>query len=279
MFDAKANTNGSGEEERQPVKKDEEMSMEKQDPDLTTCPAVLAGLSREMRTQLNAIVSFSFLMNNESYSQTEKEEFSNQIFESCESMISLFDNFLDSTIIDTGNSNIDPVIANPDQIFRDLFSEFREVLGAERYKDIMLVTECQQVKAGQYLIDVNRLNKVIRNLFRNSLENTKSGYIKVGYNLTADKLTMYFLDSGQGYDKNREFLQTLDPAQALSKYNDPFVAINIFLTRKLIKMLDGSVWIESNGLTGSGIYFSVPVESVARTDYNANRLTDTMITI
>ncbi len=33
----------------------------------------------------------------------------------------------------------------------------------------------------EYLVDTNRVTRVIRNLFQNALSNTKSGYIKVGY--------------------------------------------------------------------------------------------------
>ncbi len=246
---------------------------------ITNSPAVLTGLSREMRTHMNAIVSFSYLMNNENLSKSEKEDFSNQIFQLCETMVSMFDNFLDSTIIDTGNSAIETRNVNLGQAFSQLFSEFREILKKEIRKDVVLVTECRQLKSEEYVIDINRLSKIIRNFFRNALSNTDTGYIKIGYFVAEEKLTFYLLDSGNGYEKNLEFMRTQDPAASLAIFNDPFTAINLLFTRKLIEMLDGTVWIENNGLTGSGIYFSIPVESVTKTDYKANRLTDTMIAI
>jgi K+-sensing histidine kinase KdpD len=246
---------------------------------ITNNPAVLTGLSREMRTHMNAIVSFSYLMNNENLSQSEKEDFSNQIFQLCETMVSMFDNFLDSTIIDTGNSAIETRNVNLGQACSQLFSEFREILKKEVKKDVVLVTECRQLKSEEYVIDINRLSKIIRNFFRNALTNTNTGYIKIGYFVAEEKLTFYLLDSGNGYEKNLEFMRTQDPAASLAIFNDPFTAINLLFTRKLIDMLEGTVWIENNGLTGSGIYFSIPVESVTKTDYKANRLTDTMITI
>jgi signal transduction histidine kinase len=51
------------------------------------------------------------------------------------------------------------------------------------------------------------------------------------------------------------------------------------LTRKLIQMMEGSVWIESNGLTGSGIYFSIPVTSAVNADDATNKFSNTMSTI
>jgi K+-sensing histidine kinase KdpD len=278
MFDlsghSKGDSGGSGTKSKDAV-----INTESFNQNMIGCPSVLTGMSREMRTQMNAIVAFSFLLNKKEYSDQEKEEFSNQIYSSCEQIISLFDNFLDSAIIDTGNSRTESGVCNPDEIFSNLFSEFRETLKKERYKDVILVSENQTFRNSEYLIDANRLTRVIRNLFQNALNNTKSGYIKVGYNLKNDKLTFFILDSGQGYFKCKEFLQSQDMAQSLSKHNDTFTAVNLALTRKLIQMMEGSIWIESNGLTGSGICFSVPVSSAVNDEDTMNKFSNTMSTI
>jgi len=246
---------------------------------ISGCPSILTGLSREMRTQMNAIVAFSFLLNKNEYSEEEREEFSNQIYSSCEQIISLFDNFLDSAIIDTGNSRSESGVCNPEEMFSNLFSEFRETLRKDKYKDLILVTDSQTFKNSEYLIDTNRVIRVIRNLFQIALNNTKSGYIKAGYSIRNDKLTCYILDSGQGYVKCREFLQSQDMNQSLSKFNDTFTAVSMALTRKLVQMMEGSVWIESNGLSGSGIYFSVPVTSAVNDENEINKFSNTLSTI
>jgi signal transduction histidine kinase len=67
--------------------------------------------------------------------------------------------------------------------------------------------------------------------------------------------------------------------QSLSKFNDTFTAVGMTLTRKLIQMMEGSIWIESNGLTGSGIYFSVPVSSAVNSEDAMNKFSNTMSTI
>jgi signal transduction histidine kinase len=243
------------------------------------CPSILTGMSREMRTMMNAIVAFSFLLNKKEYNEEEKDEFSNQIYGSCEQIISLFDNFLDSAIIDTGNSKTEPGICNPDKEFSNLFSEFREILKKEKYRDVILVSDNQSIQNSEYLIDTNRVTRVIRNLFLNSLNNTKSGYIKTGYSLKEDKLTFNVADTGHGYLKCREFLQSRDMNQSLSKFNDTFAAVSMALSQKLIQMMDGSIWIESNGLAGSSIYFSVPASCAINSEDEMNKFSNTMSTI
>jgi len=278
MFDlsehTKGESGGSATKNRETGRSSEPFSQT-----ISGCPSVLTGLSREMRTHMNAIVAFTFLLKNKEHSEEEKEEFSNQIYSSCEQIISLFDNFLDSAIIDTGNSRSESGVFNPDEMFGNLFSEFRETLRKVRYKDVILVSDSLTFQNSEYQIDTNRVTRVIRNLFQNALNNTKSGYIKAGYFIRNEKLTCFILDSGQGYVKCREFLHSQDMSQSLSKFNDTFTAVSMVLTRKLVQMMGGSVWIESNGLTGSGIYFSVPLTCAADTEDEINKLSNTLSTI
>src|SRR5664280_941284 len=229
---------------------------------MINCQTVLTVISHEMRTSMNAIVAFSFLMKDSSCNDTDREEFSCQILNACDQLISLFDSFLDSAIIDTGNTKADSKIYRLDTFLDDLLAEFREELNKEGHKDIELVTEIQFSHSTEVIIDKNKIYRVIRSLFQNSIKSTKSGYVKIGYFLRDDKVNFYILDSGQGYFKCKEFLQTDDLNESLLLHNDTYTAINITLAKKLIQMLGGTICAECNGLTGTGIFFSIPVKQV-----------------
>jgi signal transduction histidine kinase len=246
---------------------------------MVNCPTVLTGMSHEMRTHMNAIVAFSFLMKDSSCNNSDREEFSSQILTACEQLIGLFDSFLDSAIIDTGNSKADSKIYKLDTFLDDLLSEFREDLNKEGHKEIELVTEIQFSHSTEVIIDKNKIYRVIRSLFQNSIKNTKSGYVKIGYFLRDDKVNFYILDSGQGYFKCKEFLQTDDLNESLIIHNDTYTAINITLAKKLIQMLGGTISVECNGLTGTGMYFSIPARVIVSSDININKYVNTMIAI
>jgi len=246
---------------------------------MINCLPVLTGMSHEMRTHMNAIVAFSFLMNKDGCNNEEREEFSNQILNSCEQLIGLFDNFLDSAIIDSGNSKTDIKVCKLNNVLDDLLSEFREIIKKDGHKDLVLVAENHNNETAEFLMDSNRIFRVLRNLFHNALKNTKTGYIKIGYYFRDDKLTFYVLDSGQGYFKCKEFLHTEDLNESLTKHNDTSSAINLTLAKKLIQLLGGTIWIECNGMTGSGIYFSIPIKMVANSEVSINKYLNTMIAI
>jgi signal transduction histidine kinase len=246
---------------------------------MVNCPSVLIGISHEMRTHMNAIVAFSFLMKDSCCNDADRDEFSNQILSSCDQLMGLFDSFLDSAIIDTDNSKADSKICKLDNIIDDLLSDFREELHKDDHKNLELVTEIQSSNSVEVNIDKNKITRILRSLFQNSIKNTKSGYIKIGYFLRDDKVNFYVLDSGAGYFKCKEFLQTEDLNESLKLYNDTYTAINIILVKKLILKLGGTVSVECNGLTGTGIYFSIPAIIVASSNININKYLNTMIAI
>jgi len=246
---------------------------------INCCPSILTGISRELRTEMNAIVAFTFLLNKGEYRNDENDELNRHIFSSCDKIISLLDNFLDFAIIDTGNSIPESKSCNPNEVLHDLFSEFREVLRHGEYNDLIFVSESQSVNNSQYILDMTRITRVIRNLFQIALSNTTTGYIKTGFELRKECLTFYILDSGKGFSKCREFLQSSDMEQSLKKFNDVFTAVSIALVRKLIQSMKASIRIECNGLSGSGIYFSVPARNSVETDHIINKYSNTMSTI
>jgi K+-sensing histidine kinase KdpD len=246
---------------------------------MVNCPTVLTGISHEMRTYMNAIVAFSYLMKDSGCNNQEREEFSSQILNACEQLIELFDSFLDSAIIDTGNTKADSKIFKLDTLLDELIGDFRDELKKDLNKNIEMVTELQFSDPVEVIIDRNKIYRILRSLFQNAVKSTKSGYIKIGYFLRDEKINFYILDSGQGYFKCKEFLQTQDLNESLILHNDTYTAINITLAKKLIQMLDGTIFVECNGLTGTGIYFSIPVKIVANSSINIHKYVNTMIAI
>jgi len=241
--------------------------------------SVLSGMSHEMRTQMNSIVSLAFLLKDNSLIVPERDEFINQIYITCEQLIALFENYLESAIVDTGISKNDEISCNQNNLLDPLFSEFREVLRKGGKGDIELVTETQFSESHDVFIDKARIYRILRCLFQNSLQNTDSGYIKIGYFSSENEVTFYVLDSGQGYLKTMEFLHSNDLTDSLSQHQDLSSAVNITLAKKLIQYLRGTYSIKCNGTSGTGIYFSIPVRGHSKTEITINKYFNSMASI
>lgn len=241
--------------------------------------SILTGMSHEMRTNMNAIVAFSFLMNNGNFSEKEKSEFSNHILNSCEQLMSLFDNFLDSAIIDTGNSKADSKSCNLDKLVGDIVSEMRSVLKRHHSSDLVLILENQVKNKEDIFIDTIRVTRVLHNLFRNALCHTSSGYIKIGYRLNEGEITFYVLDSGEGYQKSADFIRSGNLQVPIQKYNDTATAINLIATKKMVELMGGTIWVENNGISGSGLFFRIPYKKAVCSNVPINKYINTKIAI
>jgi signal transduction histidine kinase len=265
MFEIQGNSGTSGEngESRALIKETVTNPFSKT---LAFNTSVLNGMSHEIRTQMNAIVAFSFLLKESTLKETEKEEFINQIYFTCEKLLSLFENYLESAILDTGGSNNNEDTCEMSNLPDLLISEFRETLQRSGKENIELITEIQKSGTNEIYIDKNKLFRVLRSLFHNSLQHTNSGYIKIGYYNTEKEITFYVLDSGQGFSKTMDFLHTNDLSDSLGRYPDLTSAMNISLAKKLIQVMHGSFNIRGNGTSGTGIYFSLPFRAHLKKD-------------
>jgi signal transduction histidine kinase len=225
-------------------------------------PNILTGMSHEMRTHMNAIVAFSFLMNDKENGDDEKKEFSNYIINSCEQLLALFDNFLDSAIIDTGNSLNELRKCDLNEFLREQMSDFRALIPRFDNKSIELILDDKCIKPGSVYIDMNKVSRVIRNLFLNALETTSIGYIRLGFNIDHEKVTFHILDSGQGFHTTRSILCSRGENDSHDSYDDTRAAVSLILAKKLVNLMQGEIWVEKNGVTGTGIYFSLPVKEM-----------------
>jgi len=246
---------------------------------IISCPTLLSGMSHEMRTYMNSIVAFSFLMNSDNFSPEEKKEFSNQILNSCEQLISLFDNFFDSAIIDTGNLKAELRPCNLDTLIEELMSEIREIMKRYDSKNLVLILENHVHVKEELLIDTIRVMRVLRNLFQNAVCNTKSGYIKVGYRFNENELVFYVKDTGNGFEKSADFLSTDNLQEALQRHNDTTSAINLTVAKKMVKLMGGNIWVETNGNSGSALFFNVPVKIAEASQIKISQYTNTRIAI
>lgn len=261
------------------LKQNSEQQAEAEIMKMINCPSLLTGMSHEMRTHMNSIMAFSFLINKGELNENEKEEFNNHILSSCEQLMYLFDNFLDSAIIDTGNSKAELVKCRINEILDELLADFRVILKREDHKDLVLILENQFSDQEEVYLDSFRVIRVIRSLFYNALNSTKSGYIKIGYCFKEDDLVFYLLDSGDGFQKCDDFLKTQNLNESLGRHNDASSAINLTLARKLVNLMGGRIWVEPNGPAGTGIYFSVPAKGAGKQKFTLNKYLNSKMAI
>lgn len=223
-------------------------------------PQIIEGVSHEVRTQMNSIVAFSYLLNNARFSDNEKREFSEQIISSCEQLIGLFENFFDTAVLESSSSKENLRETDAGMLFESLASEFRVLLRKKDRDNVILIQEDNLPDRLILRIDKARTSRLLSNLFRNALSNTFSGFIKLGCTYTDEMITYYIKDSGQGFSSSSHLLLSDNPEIQYSDSQDTYSAMNLILARNLISSLNGKIRVETNDAGGTSVFVSLPAK-------------------
>jgi K+-sensing histidine kinase KdpD len=223
-------------------------------------PQIIEGVSHEVRTQMNSIVAFSYLLNNSRFSDNEKREFSEQIISSCEQLIGLFENFFDTAALESGSSKENLRETDACKLFESLASEFRVLLRKKDKDNVILIQEDNLPDRLMLRMDNARTSRIVSNLFRNALSNTFSGFIKLGCTYNDEMITYYIKDSGQGFSSSSHLLLSDNPEIQYSDSQDTYSAMNLILARNLLSALNGRIRVETNDAGGTSVFVSLPAK-------------------
>lgn len=237
---------------------------------------VLTGLSHEIRSYMNAIVGFSFLIEQGCMKDGVKTGYCDKILQTCTRLVDLLENYFDSALIDNKHSTVSIKPCSLNRFLDNIISEFEEALDHENSKNIVISAEKNSSDLTEVYIDCSKVFRAIRCLLQNAVNNMVSGQIKIGYRLRDNNVIFYILDPEQDYEKCREFLYSEDMDISLSRYFDTASAVNMILARKIVSLLEGKIWIDHFNINGTGIYISVPVKAIdtsgLKDEKSSNRL-------
>jgi signal transduction histidine kinase len=217
--------------------------------------AFLANMSHEIRTPMNAIVGFSSLLLSE-LSETEKENYIRIINSNCENLMVLINDILDVSMIEANQIRIEPLPIDIHPLLRELESMFRQkskpgvdiILSMPMQKPLIMVT------------DPYRFRQVFINLLSNALKYTEKGEIIFGYQEPKDPVVFFVSDSGVGVDR-KDFEKIFDYFMKLENSTTKLykgAGIGLSISKKLVELMGGKIWLESEPGRGSVFYFSLP---------------------
>jgi K+-sensing histidine kinase KdpD len=207
---------------------------------------------------MNAIVGFSYIIEQKDSKQTPESGLSAKILSTCNQLIWLIDNFLNSSLIEIGESDVRLTKCNLKDFCSQLNKELNDILIQAGANKIMLETDDTYPDDQEVMLDVQKLTQIIKALFINAVNSMDNGHIRLGYYYNGIELKFYIADSGQDYEKCREFLNSGNLDYSMSKFYDASSAINIILSKKLVNLMGGTLHISHNNQTGTGYLISIP---------------------
>jgi PAS domain S-box-containing protein len=219
--------------------------------------AFLENISHKIRTPLNGIIGFSDLLNQEDLNTDEIKEFTGLISQSGQHLLEIVNNVLDISKIKTGQVRIEqkPILIN--LIFSELLNFFHPVAKA---KNISLNFQNLDDQYNMIFTDESKLIQILTNLISNALKFTKSGSIDCGFEIKGDYIQLFVRDTGVGIRSelyNKIFDRFAYSEQSLSADNEG-TGFGLSITKGLVNLLGGNIWVESIVDKGSVFYFTLP---------------------
>jgi two-component system sensor histidine kinase/response regulator len=224
----------------------------------------LANMSHECRTPLNAIIGMSHLALQTSLTPKQRD-YLDTIHSSAHTLLEVINDILDFSKIEAGKMDLELVDFVLDDILTNLANLFN--LTAQQ-KGIELLFQYQADVPQKLRGDPLRLGQILSNLVNNAIKFTDQGEIVVKIApLSQDKeeLTLQFSvsDTGIGISKEQQnklfhaFSQV--DASTTRKYGGS--GLGLAICERLVKLMGGRIWVESEAGVGSTFFFTVVLGS------------------
>ena len=225
----------------------------------------LANISHEIRTPLNHILGFLQFIDSNREADSIQNEFMNEINKSSVILVKLIDDIIDVAKIDTQQMTIDPHPADINRMMKSIFSSFNsDILTKNRENISLILDDSQFVEYCVINADLQRLRQALSNLIYNAFKFTEKGHIRFGYRQSApNELEFFVEDTGIGLQEEQQKV-IFDFFRQVNTGNNRLysgVGIGLTISRNLIQMHGGKMWVESNYGKGSTFYFTIPYET------------------
>ena len=225
--------------------------------------AFLSNMSHEIRTPMNSIVGFSELLLNKDLPKQKKQEFITYIKDSTNNLLYLIDDILDIAKIEAEQIKIKINECRLNQLLFKLYAVFHQ----KNNKKINLILDRANHSSNfTILTDNYRLNQVLTNLINNAYKFTYHGNIKFGYIEKNNNTLLFFVrDTGIGIsnDKKKHIFDRFHKIKNIETekiYSG--AGLGLTISKKLIELLGGNIWVESEIGKGSVFYFTLPFEKI-----------------
>lgn len=238
----------------------------------------LANMSHELRTPLNAINGFSqvLLENMAGDLNGKQQEYVNYILSSGGHLLSLINDILDLSKVEAGKMELEPSTFPLDEALNSALSMVKEKAlkqGIGLTVEIEPDTDTEMIEA-----DERKLKQILFNLLSNAVKFTQDGgTVVLSARLTTD-------EGREGMEENSSFeISVTDTGigisqedisrlfQSFAQLENPYTknyegtGLGLALSKQLVELHGGRIWVESELGKGSRFIFTIPARQSGQT--------------
>jgi len=225
----------------------------------------LANMSHELRTPLNSVIGFSEVLQDQLFGpiNPKQQEYVSNIITSGRHLLSLINDILDLSKVESGKMALD---LNTFQLKETLDASMSILRERALKSGLELQLDLDPQADILIMADQRKLKQIIFNLLSNAVKFTPTaGNVQLSAVRDGEFLEITVADSGIGI--REEDLPKLFQAftQLESVYTKGFegTGLGLALTRQLVEMHGGRIWVKSEFGKGSRFSFTLPISQAA----------------
>lgn len=219
----------------------------------------LNNMSHDIRTPMNAIIGYTGLASTHIDNKDQVKDYLGKITQSSNHLLSLINDVLDMSRIESGKMNLNEMPEN----IPDIVHSLKDIVQADvRSKQLNFFVDTVDINDEDVLCDKLRLNQVLLNVLSNAIKYTPAGGT-VSMRIIQTTATQMgsasyeFRIKDNGIGMSKEFLKTIyDP---FTRVNSSTVSgiqgtgLGMAITKNIVKMMGGTIDIKSEENIGSEI--------------------------
>jgi len=219
--------------------------------------AFLANMSHEVRTPLNSIIGFSELLA-DPFFEDQKTEFIQSIITSGNNLLTIISDIMDFSKMESGEIAIRRSQINALKFILIIKEQF--AIQIEGKKLEFKLTHPDNEEDTVIFADIERLRQIFNNLLSNAIKFTMNGSIEIGYQPKGKMVEFYVKDTGIGipaeyHDSIFERFRQVEAGNS-RKYGGN--GLGLAISKNLVELMGGKIWLESEFGKGSVFYFTLP---------------------
>ena len=222
----------------------------------------LASMSHELRTPLNAVIGFSDVLLDRMFGELNErqEEYIRDIRDSGRHLLELINEILDLSKIEAGRMELELGAVPLGELLRHGVAMVRE--RAESHGISLELDVAAEV--GTVAGDELKLKQVVLNLLSNAVKFTPDGgAVSVSARVAANEVHVSVVDTGLGIaeqDRERIF-EAFQRGDRAARSGAEGTGLGLTLSRRIVNMHGGRLWMESEEGAGSTFSFAIPALS------------------